>query len=278
METDTRLTKPRIGIRHLANTGFLISGNGKKIIIDGLYGKAPKGFSSLPEEMREAIMAGRPPYDGVTHILVSHYHTDHFDAGTVRSYLECHSCEVWLPDEDRRTARFEGLASLHKVPMERPGRFAEDLGDGDSLGGFIMRHSGRRFREMTVICYTLKIAGCRMIFLSDADFDPAALREGSMSDPGMTSAGVTSGPAVTSAAGAPFDFVFTNPLFLDLPGGREILFEVLRGREIVVAHLPLEEDDAYGLRDLPDRCVEAYGLPSDRIRILRGTGEVVTDH
>jgi len=281
--------RPTIEIRHLANSGFLISGHGRKILVDGLYGKAPQGFSALPVKTREALIAGEPPFDGITYVLVSHYHPDHYDTETVRQFLQNQQPEIWLPDEELRVKRLEGLAPLHPIRMQMSGDPASgagsdsgrdsqlaDLGDGDTLSWFITRHSGLHYREMRVICFIVNIAGRRLLFLSDADFDPAAVRSG-LSAAGAALAGQTAWAGPHSQEGAfTFDRIFANPLFLDLPGGREILFEILDAEEIVVTHIPLKEDDIYDLRSLPKRCIEAYSLPREKIRLLTETDEVLS--
>jgi len=266
-------------VLHLINAGYMVTGHGKKVIIDGVYGRAPSGFSALPDEMREAILEGKPPFDEVTHVLISHYHKDHFDTSSLLTFLEHNSPEIYLPDEERRYRRLgerayiaaasseeggvagqsghsePGQAVIHPVPQEE-GRLSEfDLGGGDRLSAFVIRHSGRSFKGVSVIVYMLSLGSWTGLFLSDADFDPETIGE-------MTE-------------GIRFDAVFANPLFLDIPGGRETLFEKLDTERIVIGHLPLPGDDVYGLRDKPEACIEAYGLPADRITILTGFGETL---
>ena len=266
-------------VLHLINAGYMVTGHGKKVIIDGVYGRAPSGFSALPDEMREAILEGKPPFDNVTHVLISHYHKDHFDMASLLSFLEHNQPEIWIPDEERRYRRLGERAvndadapggrnagsrlgsgepvraHIHPVPQELGSLYECDLGDGDKLSAFAISHSGRSFKGVCVIVYALKIGDWQGLFLSDADFDPETIG-------GMM-------------AGRHFDAVFANPLFLDLPGGRKTLFEILDAARIVIGHLPLEQDDVYELRDKPEACIEAYRLPEDKITILEGYGETI---
>ena len=276
-----------IFVQHLATVGFLLIGGGRKFLIDGIYGEPPRGMSALSPETRKKLLDGEPPFDGVTHVLVSHYHKDHFDPAMVRDFLRNQDPELWLPDDPRavlpeslfssRSAQADpsGAArsvqpvrsdaarsarpdpsSLHLVPLDLEDRCDVDLGSGDVLSYFVMPHSGRQFRGTEVVCFALKIAGFSFLFLSDADFDP--VRIGAL------------------AGGTAYDAVFANALFLDVAGGREALFSALDAGELCICHLPLPEDDANGVRDLADRCIEAYGLPRERITVLKDRDEVLT--
>lgn len=67
-------------ITYVDTSGFLIAGDGKKIIIDPNV--------QMPGETRERIEAGLPPFDEIDLILVTHTHSDHFDPELVCAVLE----------------------------------------------------------------------------------------------------------------------------------------------------------------------------------------------
>ena len=70
-----------IEISYIDNCGFLITGAGKKILIDAYQ-------LGVPAEIRTAIETAQPPFDGVDLILITHNHYDHFHAGTLGHALE----------------------------------------------------------------------------------------------------------------------------------------------------------------------------------------------
>jgi L-ascorbate metabolism protein UlaG (beta-lactamase superfamily) len=80
---------PSGGVRvtFVGNAGFLITINGKKILIDAMFSGFPDGYQ-LPQDVQEALVNARPPFDGVDLILVTHNHGDHFDAPMVRRHLK----------------------------------------------------------------------------------------------------------------------------------------------------------------------------------------------
>ena len=53
-------------------------GKGLKLLFDPLYDDHFGSLEQLPPNLIEAIISGRPPYDGVDAVFVSHAHGDHF--------------------------------------------------------------------------------------------------------------------------------------------------------------------------------------------------------
>ncbi len=76
-----------VRVTFVGNCGFLISVDGKKVLIDAMFAGFPGGYE-LPKDVREALVNARPPFDDVNLILVTHNHGDHFDAPIVRQYLK----------------------------------------------------------------------------------------------------------------------------------------------------------------------------------------------
>lgn len=75
-----------VGVTYIGNAGFMVTVGGKKILIDAIF-NGYKGYYELPENIREKIRLGQPPFDGVDLLLVTHNHGDHYDNGLVREYL-----------------------------------------------------------------------------------------------------------------------------------------------------------------------------------------------
>jgi L-ascorbate metabolism protein UlaG (beta-lactamase superfamily) len=71
---------PRNAILHTQVCGFLVDYNGIRILIDALF------FDSrlpIPNERLEAMQSGKPPFDQIDLILITHDHSDHFDVTLV---------------------------------------------------------------------------------------------------------------------------------------------------------------------------------------------------
>ena len=77
----TQTTVPYVG-----NSGFLVTIEEKKILIDGIF----TGFAIeyiQPPEIKEMIANAQPPFDNIDLILVTHTHDDHFNSLRVANYL-----------------------------------------------------------------------------------------------------------------------------------------------------------------------------------------------
>ncbi|NIM68892.1 MAG: MBL fold metallo-hydrolase [Xanthomonadales bacterium] len=72
---------------YLANEGVMVSRGETRILFDPLFENDYGHYQLLPEAMREALLAGRAPYDGVDAVFVSHYHEDHFSPALLVEYL-----------------------------------------------------------------------------------------------------------------------------------------------------------------------------------------------
>lgn len=110
---------------YLGNEGLMVSDGDTTILFDPLY---PNGFGvyqMVPEDTRDALMAGEAPYDDVDAIFVSHMHPDHFSVEEVILYLETHphvqlyapsQAVEWMREETENEAIFEQVTG---VPLER---------------------------------------------------------------------------------------------------------------------------------------------------------------
>ncbi|HKA91192.1 MAG TPA: MBL fold metallo-hydrolase [Haliangiales bacterium] len=83
-------TRPAVrdGLRitYVANEGVLLDAGATRVLIDGLHGEY-KGYAALPAAPREALETAAPPWGGISVVLVSHRHADHFDPGSVARFL-----------------------------------------------------------------------------------------------------------------------------------------------------------------------------------------------
>ncbi|MDF1770011.1 MBL fold metallo-hydrolase [Maricaulis sp.] len=107
----------------LANEAILVSAGETRILFDPLF-SVSYGYPLVAPDVRAAIMAGTPPYDGVDAVFVSHVHGDHFDAAAVNAYLAAHPDVIlvgpWQARLDMQAAdgwdaAFE--ARIHALPF-----------------------------------------------------------------------------------------------------------------------------------------------------------------
>lgn len=75
-------------ITYVANDGFLIQTSGHKILVDAIFGKIKGNWCDQPgDSLLNLIYSGKPPYDNIDLLLVTHYHSDHFNSPMVLRFL-----------------------------------------------------------------------------------------------------------------------------------------------------------------------------------------------
>jgi L-ascorbate metabolism protein UlaG (beta-lactamase superfamily) len=74
-----------LSITYVCNDGFIITKGGRKILIDALY---QENIGICRSDLAQLAREGLPPFDNADLVLVSHNHSDHFDAQIVGQYLD----------------------------------------------------------------------------------------------------------------------------------------------------------------------------------------------
>lgn len=114
---------------YLGNEGVLIVQGDVKLLFDPLFDEAYGQYQLVPDDIRAAVMAGDPPYDGVRAVFVSHAHGDHFSAAPMLAYLRAHPSVRLFAPEQAREQLFEEAgetdAALDRV-------IAFDIAPGDA--------------------------------------------------------------------------------------------------------------------------------------------------
>ncbi len=83
-----------VEITFVCNDGFLIVSGDTKILVDALC--AGNQEWSAPQEVRELLEKGEPPFDDVDLVLTTHDHWDHFDAEAVGKCMENNPHAVFI--------------------------------------------------------------------------------------------------------------------------------------------------------------------------------------
>ncbi len=78
----------QLNVIYLGNEGFYISSDSSAVVIDGLHQQQIDAYQPVPAAMRENILKGATPFERLDLLLVTHYHSDHFDADLTDRLLE----------------------------------------------------------------------------------------------------------------------------------------------------------------------------------------------
>lgn len=117
-------------VHYLANEGVLITNGDVKVIFDPLFDNNYGQYQLVPEEMKQHLFDGVPPFDGIDAVFVSHHHGDHFAPAMMLSFLKAH-------DTIKLYAPTQAVAALRSMAS------AEDEAIFDRVTAFSMENGGQ---------------------------------------------------------------------------------------------------------------------------------------
>ena len=116
---------PELTVTYVANCGFLIQADDKKVIIDGLLAGIDTRYYHLPSDSVVDLMRGaKEPFDQIDLILVTHAHIDHFDSEVTAEHMVNNSQAILIGSSQvdeklRATALYPQIESRIQVVPTR---------------------------------------------------------------------------------------------------------------------------------------------------------------
>jgi L-ascorbate metabolism protein UlaG (beta-lactamase superfamily) len=86
-QTNYEQTQDSISITYIANAGFLVEMNDKKIAFDAFFKESFGKYDCPDSKMIFQMKNNLPPFSNIDYIFVSNYHGDHVDALLLTEYL-----------------------------------------------------------------------------------------------------------------------------------------------------------------------------------------------
>lgn len=86
-QTNYKQPQDSISITYIANAGFLVEMNDKKIVFDSFFKESFDKFDCPDSKIIFQMKNNLPPFSNIDYIFVSHYHGDHVDALLLTEYL-----------------------------------------------------------------------------------------------------------------------------------------------------------------------------------------------
>jgi len=165
---------------YLANEGFLARAGEHELLIDAFVFEPYSGYAAVPAELRAAMLAGKPPFDGVELALTSHFHLDHFQAAAAAEFLRAHPETKFLSSPqvvDGLLAELGEDTALERIDALLPeARQAAETREKETRVELIrLPHTGgTRTASVQNLGHVLELGGARLLHVGDADaLDPA---------------------------------------------------------------------------------------------------------
>ncbi len=107
--TPTPTPSSGVTVTYVANSGFLISAGGKKVLVDALF-EGISGVYTVPAAVQDRLANAISPFDAVDVALATHSHPDHFAATSVTRCLQSNPQASFIapPDAAAQVTGFTG--------------------------------------------------------------------------------------------------------------------------------------------------------------------------
>jgi L-ascorbate metabolism protein UlaG (beta-lactamase superfamily) len=186
----TPLAKPALGVRYLANEGFLVEAAGRRVLIDALFGAGLDGYPAVPAEVRAEFERGVGEGRGIEVALATHFHGDHFDPAAVGRFLEANPRAIFVSTPQAIRSLNQSLATqgtisgtsrlslLTRIRQPFPATGTVQTLDLDGIRVAALNlHHGRRTPPVENLGFVVTIGDQRFIHLGDTeatleDFEP----------------------------------------------------------------------------------------------------------
>jgi L-ascorbate metabolism protein UlaG (beta-lactamase superfamily) len=173
-------------ITYLANEGFLLSGGGRAVLVDALFGDGLADYPRVPADLRSKLEAGEPPFDEVDVVLATHHHADHFDPRAVARFLRAVPTARFLstPQAVERLREvsggaWDGIAPRVRSVLPAAGEAEELTVAGVAVTVFNLHHGRDRRPPVQNLGFLLALGDRRILHVGDTeagDADLAPLR------------------------------------------------------------------------------------------------------
>lgn len=80
----------RIVVTYIANEGFLLESNGRKVLIDALFNTGQDRYAYPDSLLVTEMVSGNPPFDNIDYLMFTHHHPDHYNDSLAYAFLLRH--------------------------------------------------------------------------------------------------------------------------------------------------------------------------------------------
>jgi L-ascorbate metabolism protein UlaG (beta-lactamase superfamily) len=241
-------------VTYVGNSGFLIRAGGKKILIDALFDGFPGGYV-VPASVREPLLAGQAPFDGIDLILATHDHADHFSAAAVRRALASNPRAVFVGPAATVAALTDVGDRVRPLEVAEGRRLSVEVG-GIRVEAMRLSHGTPPPGQPDIVNlgYLVTVGGLKFFHTGDIDYQIVT-------------------PALLTSLGIPgehVDVAFVPHFYLSGPGPIPFVTDGIRPRYVVASHLQYTDapvNEAQIRRNFPNAVLlrtegESWAVPS----------------
>jgi L-ascorbate metabolism protein UlaG (beta-lactamase superfamily) len=163
--------RPSLTVTYLAHSGFMLAAGDQKILVDALTEPSAEWkFAAPSTETRQKMEQGRPPFDNLSLLLISHNHIDHhWPPSTVRFLLHNPKAVVVTTPEVRDqmkkdTHDFEKVQSRLVVPeLEWKRSTVREIG-GIRLEIARLKHGDDKEWPSIIYAFVFELGGKKVLY------------------------------------------------------------------------------------------------------------------
>lgn len=231
-------------ITYVCNAGILINIDDKKILIDGLCNSKVPMYKSTPAEISEKLINGVSPFDNIDIILVTHNHSDHFDANLVASFLSQNPNTVTVSNSsvisDIKNCNFS-INNDNLIKLEPDLNCSERIKvKGVEILPISMIHEGEGMEDVNNLAFIIDY-GTKVLHLGDA----APIKENF---------------EILVFKDKKIDLLIANFPYVCIPRARKMIKNYINTENVFVVHLPHKKLDEF---NLIDRTKRSYNRSKD---------------
>jgi L-ascorbate metabolism protein UlaG (beta-lactamase superfamily) len=219
----------RLEVTYIANSGFMFASGNTRILIDALYLNGDI-WETPSKKVQKAMTKGAPPFKNISHMLVSHFHDDHFDATLVSRFL-VNSPNATLVT-NRQTDSVLKRVYRQDPELKRPGQlkiiqapmFGSETYEASGLKVkcLVQRHMGKDDYKVESMGLLVEMGGKKILHIGDADYTDENFAGYNLQNENI-------------------DVAFIHYWFLLDCEGRRIIENYIKPEKIVITHIPYDE-------------------------------------
>lgn len=162
----------KIDVTYIANAGFLVESNGKKILIDALFNNGWNTYLTPSDTIISKIIKQQAPFNKIDLMLITHNHEDHFNDSIVVAYLNKSSENVLIAPPSVTNAILKKAASkkyenqlvgLDKINQEKN----DTTINGIRIRSFFILHDSRP--QIEHVGYVIDFGGSKVFHSGDSN-------------------------------------------------------------------------------------------------------------